>query len=268
LKLHKRIFITGGASGLGKAVALKFAGEGYRVCIGDIHQQRGREVEKALKLINNDSLYLDCNVTKPEDLENVRDTLLAQWGGVDIVVNNAGVGGSAGHIEDVSMEHWQTAVDINLLGVVRGCKTFTPLFKHQGEGYFVNIASGGGYINAPFMAAYNVSKAGVISLSETLSAEFYEDNIGVSVVCPGFFHTNLTESLHSQFEGLKTTVNEMMAASKVEAEHVAESIFSAYQKNKFMVMPHRTERYMWYLKRLTPSGFRALMSRHGRKLFS
>jgi len=264
----RRIFVTGGASGLGKAVALKFASEGFRVCIGDVNDERGHEVESTLKAMDQNAFYMRCDVRRAEDLQTIRKRLEEAWDGVDVVVNNAGVGGAAGPIEDVALSHWHSVVDINLMGVVRGCKIFTPLFKEQGSGHFVNIASGAGYINAPFLSSYSVTKAGVISLSETLWAELGDQNIGVSVVCPGFFHTNLTESMHSEFEGLETKVNKMMEENKITAGHVADSVFHAYQKNQFLVLPHTTERLMWYFKRLSPRGFAALMKRYGKQLFA
>ena len=265
--MSNRVFITGGSSGLGKALALKFCREGYRVCIGDINDVRGREAEGQLQAISAEALYQHCDVTQVKDLEAVDALLKQQWGGVDVVINNAGIAGSSGPIEKIELTHWTSTVDINFLGVVRGCQVFTDTFKRQGNGYFINIASGGGYLNAPFLSTYNTTKAGVISLSETLAAEFYGENIHVSVVCPGFFHTNLTETMHSHFEGLQDKVNRMMEENKVSADIVADKVFRAYTKRRFLVLPHLPERLLWHFKRLWPRGFAAVMRRHGRKLF-
>lgn len=265
--MKKRIFITGGGSGLGKAIALKFAHGGFHVCIGDVNDERGAEVEAQLKAINPQAFYQHCDVTRIDDLEAVNTHMQERWGGVDVVVNNAGVAGSSGPIEDVELSRWETTVDINFLGVVRGCKVFTRVFKQQGNGYFINIASGGGYLNAPFLSSYNTTKAGVISLSETLAAEFHGENIAVSVACPGFFHTNLTETMHTHFDGLEDKVNKMMADNKIDADRVADIVYHAYQKKRFMVLPHPTERALWHFKRLWPRGFAAVMRRYGRQLF-
>ncbi len=264
----KRIFITGGASGLGKAVAIRFAKEGFKVCIGDVNDERGLEAEAELQSLTSDAFYIYCDVTKIKDLENVRTQLEKRWNGVDVVVNNAGVGGTAGAMEDVSLSDWQWVLDINLMGVVRGCKTFTPLFKKQGNGHFVNIASAAGLMNAPFMSNYNVTKAGVISLSETLMAELHSDKITTSVVCPAFFQTNLTESMRSHIGGLHSKVNKLMSRSKITAEDVAECIFVAYEKKEFWVVTHPFERRMWYVKRFIPTGFNALMQRQAKKIFA
>jgi len=261
----KRIFITGGGSGLGKAIALRFARAGYRVAIGDIHQQRSQATLDELKALGIEALSFHCDVTRIEDLEHVRDELLQQWQGVDIVVNNAGVAGTVGGIATVSLDDWQWALDINLLGVVRGSRVFTPVFQQQGQGYFVNIASAAGLINAPMMAAYNVSKAGIIALSETLSVELAADHIGISVVCPAFFKTNLTESLRSHIDGMAGQVDKLMHRSGITAAGIAQRIFAAVEKRKFWVVTHAFERRLWYLKRWSPGLFRKLMLRQMRQ---
>jgi NAD(P)-dependent dehydrogenase (short-subunit alcohol dehydrogenase family) len=265
--VEKRIFITGGASGLGKEIALLFARKGYSVCIGDVNAERGMEAESELRKVAPRALYVHCDVTHLPDLEKVRDLLVDQWGGVDIVVNNAGVGGNAGWLEDVSMQDWDWVIDINLLGVVRGCRTFTPLFKKQKRGYFVNVASVAGLMNAPMMSNYNVTKAAVISLSETLRVELEPFGIHTSVVCPAFFPTNLTENLRSTMSGIHGQVNKLMRRSGVTALQVAEAVAEAVDKKEFWVVTHRMERNLWKFKRLWPDGFSMLMKQQSKKLF-
>ncbi len=256
-----RVFITGGASGLGKATALKFAQQGYRVCIADINQQRGDEVLAELLAYGNDAFYLDCDVSKFNALEDAKKQLLSRWQGVDIVINNAGIGGTVGAIDALSLAAWDEVLNINLMGVVRGCKVFAELFKQQKSGYFINIASAAGLINAPNMSAYNVSKAGVIALSETLAYELKPNNVGVSVICPAFFKTNLSESIKSTHHSdaaqakAKAGLEYLMNNSGVSARNVAEAIFSAYKKQQFLVITHQHERRLWLLKRYLPISF-------------
>ena len=253
-----RVFITGGASGLGRAIALRYAREGAKVCIGDVNPQQGALVEQEICKAGGEGYYVDCDVRRLEDLERVRDDLAARWGGVDIVVNNAGVA-SAGSIEDTPMADWEWILDINVLGVVRGCKAFTPMFKQQGAGTFVNIASMAGLMLAPMMNSYNVSKAGVIALSETMSQELRASGIQVSCVCPAFFQTNLTEGMRSVVPGIQSNVAKLMKRSTISAEDVANDIFRAVQSNTFWVLPHVKERRMWVLKRHVPWAFDWLM---------
>ena len=253
-----RVFITGGASGLGRALALRYARDGARVCIGDINPEQGVDVEQAINNAGGEGLYVDCDVRRLSDFEKARDTLMEKWGGVDVVVNNAGVA-SAGTIEDTTLADWDWILDINVMGVVRGCKTFVPLLKQQNSGAIVNIASMAGLMLAPLMSSYNVSKAGVIALSETLNHELVQTNIHVSAVCPAFFQTNLTSTMRSDLPGIQQNVNKLMKRSSVTADDVAEDIHRAVRKGDFWVLPHKSERRLWYIKRASPKLFDYLL---------
>ncbi len=256
--MTQRVFITGGASGLGRAISLRYAKEGAKVCIGDINPEQGIAVEKELSNAGGEGYFVECDVRRLSDFEKVRDDLVEKWGGVDVVVNNAGVA-SAGAIEDTTIGDWEWILDINVLGVVRGCKAFTPLFKEQKSGTFVNIASMAGLMLAPLMNSYNVSKAGVIALSETLSQELRDSGINVSCVCPAFFQTNLTSSMRSDIPGIQQNVNKLMKRSSITAEDVADDIVRSVKGKDFWVLPHVKERRMWMLKRHAPKAFDWLM---------
>lgn len=256
--MTQRVFITGGASGLGRAIALNYAREGAKVCIGDINPEQGAGVEREIGNAGGEGYFVECDVRRLADLEKVCADLTEKWGGVDVVVNNAGVA-SAGSIEDTTMADWEWILDINVLGVVRGCKAFTPLFKKQGSGTFVNVASMAGLMLAPLMGSYNVSKAGVIALSETLSQELRGDGIHVSCVCPAFFQTSLTSSMRSDIPGIQQSVGKLMKRSSISAEHVAADIVRAEKNKDFWVLPHVKERRLWILKRYAPWAFDRLM---------
>lgn len=248
--MSERIFVTGGASGLGRAIAQRFARDGARVCIGDVNPERMRETEGLLPP-SSDAFSLHCDVTRDEDVEAAKEALVKRWGGVDVVVNNAGVA-QAGPIEATSIDDWRWIIDINLLGVVRGCRTFTPLFKEQRRGHFVNIASMAGLLDVPYMSSYNATKAAVVSLSETLQNELHDDGIGVSVVCPSFFQTNLTESLRTNDPGFRATMAKLLAKSAITADDVADDVFRAVKSKTFYVLSHREGRAAWTMKRLLP----------------
>jgi NAD(P)-dependent dehydrogenase (short-subunit alcohol dehydrogenase family) len=249
--MNQRIFITGGAMGLGRAIAIRYARAGYRVCIGDVNDSRGQETCAELQRMGTAAFFVHCDVTQEKDLAAAAQELERRFGGVDIVVNNAGVA-TAGKIEDASLEDWRWVLEINLLGVVRGCKVFTPIFKRQGSGYFVNVASSAGLLNVPFMSSYNVSKAGVVALSETLQTELADDHIGVSVVCPSFFKTNLAESMRTDDAKLRTITTKLLERGELTAEDVAEFIFQAVKKRDFYVLPHARDARIWYAKRALP----------------
>ena len=247
----KRIFVTGGASGFGRALAERWARAGYRVLIGDIHEARLAETKKVLDGYGIKAHALRCDVTKDEDLAAARAWLEENWGGVDIVVNNAGVA-VAGTIDEVSLDDWRWIVDINLLGVVRGCRTFTPLFKKQGHGQFVNVASLAGLVHAPMMSAYNVTKAAVVALSETLAAELADDHIDVSVVCPSFFRTNIADAARSGSADVQKAMGKLVNQAKQSADEIADITFRGVQRKEFHVLPHAEGKAAWALKRTLP----------------
>lgn len=246
-----RIFITGGASGLGREIALRWAREGARVCIGDLNTQRGASVEAEIRSLGAEGVFFQCDVTRMEDLRAVADDLRAMWGGVDIVVNNAGVA-TAGALESEPLEQWQWILNINLLGVVRGCQAFLPLFRAQNRGHFVNIASMAGLVHPPGMGSYNASKAGVVALSETLRLELAPENIGVTVVCPSFFQTNLTESLRSTDPNAGKVMNKLFSKARITAAEIADRVFFGVRDKHFLVLPHKDDRKAHAMKRFLP----------------
>lgn len=261
---EKRIFITGGASGLGLAMARRWAVDGWRVCVGDVHEARGAEAGRELAASGRDAFFVRCDVTREEDLEAARDAIVERWGGVDVVVNNAGVA-QAGAIDEVSLDDWAWILDINLMGVVRGCRVFTPVFKRQKSGWFVNVASMAGLMNVPSMSSYNASKAAVVSLSETLRMELAPHGIGVSVVCPSFFKTNLAETMRAADPRLLALTRHLLERGPITAEQVAEYVFRAVGKREMHVLPHAEGRQAWRLKRLLPWNlFARLMERQTR----
>ena len=248
---QKRIFVTGGASGFGRALAERWAKDGYRVCIGDINDARLEETLGSLRKLGATAHALRCDVTSEADLQAAAAWLSESWGGVDIVVNNAGVAIS-GSITEISMDDWRWIVDINLLGVVRGCKVFTPLFQKQGGGRFVNVSSMAGLIHPPMMSAYNATKAAVVALSETLAVELAHDKIEVSVVCPSFFRTNLTETMRAGSPDIAAITNKLVNKAKHGADEIAELTFKGVKRGDFHILTHADGRAAWMLKRLAP----------------
>lgn len=258
----KRIFITGGASGLGYALAQVCAQAGWRVCIADRDVERGEAVLPSLRRLQPDTQFIRCDVTVMADLQAAAEHLQQLWGGVDVVVNNAGVA-QVGKLKQTSLDDWQWIIDINLLGVVRGCQAFMPTFTAQGHGYFVNVASMAGFLDVANMTAYNATKAAVVSLSETLQNELAKDNIGVTVVCPSFFRTNLGDGMRSSIEGMPAKLDKLMSSSKLNANDIAKIILRCIEQRKFYCLPHRQGRTAWYLKRFLPRNWyrRVLHSR-------
>ncbi|MBA8876371.1 SDR family oxidoreductase [Phyllobacterium myrsinacearum] len=249
--MKKRIFVTGGASGLGREIAVRWAREGALICIGDLNDVRGQETLDLIRAAGGEGIYRHCDVTKLADLQAVAAELQQTWGGVDVVFNNAGVA-TAGALTGETIEQWQWVLDINLLGVVRGCQAFAPVFKAQGKGHFVNTASMAGLVHPPMMGSYNAVKAAVVAFSETLRVELAPNNIGVTVVCPSFFRTNLTESMRSNSPAAAQKIERLFEKAPITAAEIAERIYRAVETNQYLVLPHSGDRKAYWFKRLMP----------------
>lgn len=247
-----RVLITGAASGLGRALAVAFAQRGAKIIVADVNAERGAEsVSLCVQAGADEAHFRFLDVRRDEDFYAAAEWATQYWQGLDILVNNAGVAGG-GHFDGVSEADWHWLLDINLLGVVRGCRAFTPLFKQQEHGVLVNIASMAGLLNPPGMASYNVAKAGVVALSETLAAELSPWNIHTLLVCPSFFPTHLNESLRTHDASLKIALPKLLGNNELSAEDIAAGIISALERGDHQYLPHRKARDAWQLKNREP----------------
>ncbi len=245
---HNRAFITGAASGLGRELALRFARAGYRVCVADINEERAQGVLQELAAFGQDAFFYRCDVSQDADLHNAVAAMQQRWGGTDVLVNNAGVAGG-GPFDWLSLDDWHWMMNINFTGVLRGCHAFVPAMKQQGHGHIINIASMAGLLNPPGMSNYNVAKAAVISLSETLAPELHPFGIGVTCVCPSFFRTNLGESLRSPDLSTQAMLNKLVDNSTdLSAADIADRIFVGMVNQQFLVIPHEKAMQAWQRK--------------------
>ncbi|MEX3630553.1 MAG: SDR family oxidoreductase [Burkholderia sp.] len=246
-----RVFITGGAGGLGRALAQRYARDGASVCIGDVDDAAGQQTVEALLAEGAAAHYLHCDVTRETQLQEAANWLRAQWGGVDIVINNAGVA-QIGDITESSLEDWQWAVDINLLGVVRGCKAFIPLLQAQGGGKLLNVASIAGLLYMPRSSGYNATKAAVIALSETLQLELHDSGIQVSVACPAYFRTDLARNMRASNAQIRQLTRNLVEQARLGPEQVAELIHAGLARGDTHILTHPATRIAWRLKRWLP----------------
>lgn len=173
--------------------------------------------------------------------------------GLDLVVNNAGVA-VAGAVESTPPADWEWIVGINLLGVVWGCHTAVPLLKRQGSGLIFNVASSAGFAAAPQMSAYNATKAGVISLSETLAAELVGSGIQVSCAMPGFFRTHLLDHMRAPPEENKLA-HRIMDNSGHDPDEAAAALLAAAGAGDLYIVWPPEYRWAWRLKRWFPLWF-------------
>jgi NAD(P)-dependent dehydrogenase (short-subunit alcohol dehydrogenase family) len=259
-----RILITGGGQGLGQALARAWARAGWRVAVGDIDPGKAAATADDLGRLGGEGMALAMDVTSDEAVEYAADRISAEWGGLDILVNNAGVG-SAGTVERTDLSVWEWTLSTNVLGVARVSHAFLPMLTN-GTGHVVNIASAAGFVSAPGMAAYNASKAAVISISESLRTELAGRGIGVTVVCPSFFRTGLLENFRGP-EAARAIAERAMQRSGLSADDVAARVCEAVERRQFLLAPHAESRRLLAIKRFAPEWyFRILRKRSARFL--
>ena len=196
--------ITGGASGIGLAMAHRFGAEGMAVAVADIEPDALDAAGVELRDAGVEVLTLPTDVTSPEQVQALAAAVIDHFGKVHVVCNNAGVGVFGG-VTETSLEGFAWVVDVNFWGVLYGIRAFLPHLQAAGEGHIVNTASVSGLLTQPGAAAYNVSKFGVVALSEALyyELEMTSSPVGVTVVCPGTVDTNIFDSARNRPAALK-----------------------------------------------------------------
>ena len=190
----KTAFVTGGASGIGLALGHAFAKEGMKVVLADIEPKALDAAVGGLRDVTPDVRGVICDVSDPASVDRAAQATLDAFGKVHVVCNNAGVAGGGG-IDNIALESWRWVVDVNLMGVVHGVKSFLPHMRAHGEGgHFVNTASMAGMTYGLGFGAYTATKYAVVGMSEGLSMQLLPFGIGVSVLCPGYVNTRIGES--------------------------------------------------------------------------
>ena len=214
----RRVLVTGAASGLGAALVSAFEQRGDRVLACDIRGNLHR-----------------LDVTSDEDWRRTAEWVAEHWGGLDVLVNNAGIA-TGGRIDVADLTEWQRAIDVNLLGAVRGCREFVPMFKAQNAGTIVNVASLAGLVHPPAMSSYTATKAGVVALSETLRHELHPWGIEVFVVCPGFFRTNLAASVSSADPLTTSLTQSLIGRSTLTADDIAAEVLRGMAEREHVIL--------------------------------
>ncbi|MEO7251057.1 MAG: SDR family NAD(P)-dependent oxidoreductase [Arenimonas sp.] len=256
---QRRVLITGAGSGLGQALAVRYARSGARVACVDLSVQRS-ELTRAT-LDGSGHLALAADVGSDEAMEQLRDLVLGAWGGIDVLINNAGIA-SGGTMVETTMAEWRQILEVDLLSVVRGCRMFLPAMLAAGRGQVINTASFAGLASAPGAMTYGVAKAGVVALSDQLRAEVQDHGIRVSVICPSFFRTNLCDTAIGS-PAVKQLALRLMDSAPDTIDSVADKVLRDAEAGRFLIIPTRREPGRWLLKRWLPSlYFRLLMQRY------
>jgi NAD(P)-dependent dehydrogenase (short-subunit alcohol dehydrogenase family) len=236
--------ITGGGSGIGRAMAHRFAAAGMWVALADVEPAPLKAVVDELGGDGDRVLGFECDVRSVDDVERLRDAAVERFGAAHVVCLNAGVAPIAPLLQ-TSPDAWRWVVDVNLMGVAWGVHAFGPLLAAQGEGHFVCTASSAGLIDAPSLGAYSATKHAVVGLAAALRRELEGTGVGVTVVCPGLVNTKIFESERNLPAGVSegstddaTTqgYREMLTRGD-SPDVIAEQVHSAVLDEQFFVVP-------------------------------
>ncbi|MGY2876846.1 NAD(P)-dependent dehydrogenase (short-subunit alcohol dehydrogenase family) [Marmoricola sp. URHA0025 HA25] len=240
-----RVLVTGGSSGLGAALVAAYRARGAEVLNCDLQAPTASTASTDSGAANTPYLHLD--VRSDDDWASAVAWVEEHWGGLDVLVNNAGVAGG-GRIDVATLEEWQWITEINLFGVVRGTRAFVPLFKRQHSGRVVNVASLAGLVHPAGMASYNAVKAAVVAFTETTGHELAEYGVTAHVVCPSYFRTGLVDSMQGSDEAVGAVIGALVANSPVGPDDIARAVLEGVDRGDELILPDEAARGAYGLK--------------------
>lgn len=243
--------VTGAASGIGRAMVDAFVGEGMKVVLADVERGALDEAVSTLTAQGAEAIGVRVDVSREDDVEGLAAATMQRFGAVHVLCNNAGVDTGAPFAE-LPISAWRWVMDVNLFGVVNGCRTFLPLLKQAEEAHIVNTASLSGVsAGIPTIAPYVASKFAVLGLSENLAVELQmtAPTVGISVLLPGAVRTRMPDAERNKPEGLEVPVDSLRAqvadgiraaaADGIEPAAVAQLVVDGIREDRFYLLPHR-----------------------------
>ena len=249
--IGKTAVISGGAEGIGLSIAKALGEQKMNIVLTDINEKNLQKASLELETIGVPVLPVVLDVAKEDQWQEVAEKAIARFGKIHMVVNNAGVGGESGSIENQNARGWQWALDVNLMGVVFGAKVMVPMIKQHGEGgWIVNVASMAGMGGTPYGGAYTATKAAVVAVSESWAGELESEGINVSVLCPAFVQTRIYDSernRQSQYKSdKKSSISENVFLNKakkmvengIEVSIVGKRVVEALNDGEFYIFTH------------------------------
>jgi len=251
----KTAVVTGGAGGLGKAMAARFLAEGMSVVIADIEKSALDSATEELTAGGGEVLPVVTDVTDLSSVEALAEEAVRRFGSYHVVCNNAGVGGHFGLSWELPVEEWRWILDVNIWGVIHGIRTFVPSLVAQKEGHVVNTASLAGWQGPPAMAAYSASKHAVLAISESLRTELELSGtgVGVSALCPGMVNSGIMSSERNwparlgdmpevNSTPLTTAIENLLRTGTTQGEvdppAVADVVVEGIKANRFILSTH------------------------------
>jgi NAD(P)-dependent dehydrogenase (short-subunit alcohol dehydrogenase family) len=237
--------VTGGGSGIGRALCLAFARAGARVVIADLDEAGMTETAEGVAKAGSRSIAVRTDVSRLADVQALADRAWAEFGAVHVLCNNAGIA-LWGGLDTATHQDWEWAINVNLWGVIHGVETFVPrMIAQRSEGHIVNTASMAGLIASEGLGVYNTTKYAVVGLSETLQKDLRRHGIGVSVLCPMGVTTRIRDSARSRPAALRNAGGEPggpavdLIGRYLTPEHVADRVLAAILADRLYVITHR-----------------------------
>ncbi|CAN5263633.1 SDR family NAD(P)-dependent oxidoreductase [soil metagenome] len=262
----KRAFITGAAGGLGLAFAIELAQDGWKIAMADLNLEKLKEAAAVVVSAGAEVEIYSFDVTDHGQFKLAVENFEEKVDGIDFAVNSAGIG-CGGYIYELPIEVFRKIIDVNLMGTINGCHIFAPSMQRRKSGHILNIASAAAFVSPPMMSPYNISKAGVVSLSESLRSELVDSNVYTTVLMPGYVRTDLGKGtlgpdLYSQ------RAQYLMEHSALEPADVARIALKAVAAEKLYVVLPRHARFLWRLKRILPNKFWTIVKFGAEKLIA
>jgi NAD(P)-dependent dehydrogenase (short-subunit alcohol dehydrogenase family) len=255
--MSRVVIVTGGASGIGRAMCRGFAAKGDHVVVADVDADGARRVADELAAAGAASARAaGLDVRDADAVAALVHDVHAEHGRLDVMVNNAGIG-VGGETQGLDVAHWDRVIDVNLRGVVHGVAAAYPLMVAQGSGHLLNTASLAGLVPAPMLAPYAATKHAVVGLSVSLRAEAAAHGVGVTVLCPGFTDTAILDSAGPadlRPTELSTSMREALGRTPLaDADDVAAAALRGIERNSAFVVVPRTAKLAWWLARVSPA---------------
>lgn len=260
ISYRTRAVVTGAGSGIGRAFALELARREGQVICSDLDLAAVRETVRLVTDAGGRAIAAQADVRSEQAMRDLAGAARDWFGLPTLIVNNAGVGAGGAAVGEAALEDWRTVLDVNLWGVIHGTHVFLPLIQELGIGGVINVASAAGFAAAPAMAPYNVSKAGVLALSETLAAELAGTAVRVTVVCPTFVPTAIFDSdliAPAQAAGAR----ERAEQSGSTPESVVLAALEGLDRGRLYVLPQTDAKVVWRAKRLLPGVYPGMAGR-------
>lgn len=264
----KVAIVTGGASGIGRALCESLAGDGAIVMVADLDGKAAAEAARSLAAMGGKAEAIEVDVSDPQKVNDLMQSTLATHRRLDYIFNNAGIG-IVGEVRDSTPEHWRKITDVNLMGVTYGTLAAYKAMIEQGSGHIVNISSVTGLIPSPILTPYSTTKCAIIGLSLSLRAEAASLGVKVSVACPSLVDTNMGDRTICLNANKKDYLARLPRTMMMSPPKTAKAILRGVRKNRALIVFPFHARVLWWMNRVCPAllaPISALSVREWRKL--